>query len=290
MAFRPGYFHRVLSPSIGGIIGLLIIVGVLLVAMVGPTLVMDPYAQDISNRLLAPGRSTGTGFHPLGTDALGRDLLAQLVWGARVSLLVGVMAVLMSGLIGVALGLIAGHCGGAIDNVIMRVVDIFMAMPFLILVLALAAVLGAGIRNIVLALALLGWVSYTRIVRGEVLTLRQQEFVEAARSIGVPDRRIMVRHILPNVMSSVIVLATLELGRMILSEASVSYLGFGVQPPTPAWGVMTAEGQQYIYSAWWVAVFPGVAILITVLGANMLGDWLRDRFDPRLLRLRSGDL
>lgn len=290
MTFRPGYFHRVLSPSIGGIIGLLIIVGVLLVAMVGPTLVMDPYAQDISNRLLAPGRSTGTGFHPLGTDALGRDLLAQLVWGARVSLLVGVMAVLMSGLIGVALGLIAGHCGGAIDNVIMRVVDIFMAMPFLILVLALAAVLGAGIRNIVLALALLGWVSYTRIVRGEVLTLRQQEFVEAARSIGVPDRRIMVRHILPNVMSSVIVLATLELGRMILSEASVSYLGFGVQPPTPAWGVMTAEGQQYIYSAWWVAVFPGVAILITVLGANMLGDWLRDRFDPRLLRLRSGDL
>jgi peptide/nickel transport system permease protein len=122
------------------------------------------------------------------------------------------------------------------------------------------------------------------------LALRQQEFVDAARSIGVPDRRIMVRHILPNVMSSVIVLATLELGRMILSEASVSYLGFGVQPPTPAWGVMTADGQQYIYSAWWVAVFPGIAILISVLGANMLGDWLRDRFDPRLLRLRSGDL
>jgi peptide/nickel transport system permease protein len=122
------------------------------------------------------------------------------------------------------------------------------------------------------------------------LALRQQEFVDAARSIGVPDRRIMFRHILPNVMSSVIVLATLELGRMILSEASVSYLGFGVQPPTPAWGVMTADGQQYIYSAWWVAVFPGIAILITVLGANMLGDWLRDRFDPRLLRVRSGDL
>lgn len=268
---------------------MLIVVGVLLVAVVGPALVMDPYAQDISSRLLAPGQSSGAGFHPLGTDALGRDLLAQLVWGARVSLLVGLLAVFMSGLIGVVLGLIAGHCGGAIDNVIMRVVDIFMAMPFLILVLALAAVLGAGIRNIVLALALLGWVSYTRIVRGEVLALRQQEFIDAARSIGVPDRRIMFRHILPNAMSSVIVLATLELGRMILSEASVSYLGFGVQPPTPAWGVMTADGQQYIYSAWWVAVFPGIAILITVLGANMLGDWLRDRFDPRLARVRSGD-
>ncbi len=290
MIAGPRRIRRMLSPSIGGIIGLLIVVGVLLVALLGPAFVMDPQVQDIGSRLLAPGQSSPAGFHPLGTDALGRDLLAQLVWGARVSLLVGVMAVLLSGLVGVVLGLIAGHFGGAIENVIMRVVDIFMAMPFLILVLALAAVLGAGIRNIILALTLLGWVSYTRIVRAEVLALRQQEFVHAARSIGVPDRRIMLRHILPNAMSSVIVLATLELGRMILSEASVSYLGFGVQPPTPAWGVMTADGQQYIYSAWWVPVFPGIAILITVLGANMLGDWLRDRSDPRLLRSRSGDV
>ncbi len=281
---------RLLSPAARGIIGSLIVAGVLLVALFGPAFVMDPHAQDISSRLLAPGESSTTGFHPLGTDALGRDLLAQLVWGARVSLLVGVMAVLLSGLIGVALGLIVGFFGGAIDHCIMRVVDIFMAMPFLILVLALAAVLGAGIRNIILALVLLGWVSYTRIVRAEVLALRQQEFVDAARCIGVPDWRIMVRHILPNVLSSVIVLATLELGRMILSEASVSYLGFGVQPPTPAWGVMTADGQQYIYSAWWLPLFPGIAILVTVLGANMLGDWLRDRADPRLLRTRSGDL
>ncbi len=279
-----------LSPALRGIIGSVIVAGVLLVALFGPAFVMDPQAQDISSRLLAPGASSSAGFHPLGTDALGRDLLAQLVWGARVSLLVGVMAVLLSGLIGVALGLIVGYFGGALDHFIMRVVDIFMAMPFLILVLALAAVLGAGIRNIILALVLLGWVSYTRIVRAEVLAVRQQEFVDAARCMGVPDWRIMLRHILPNVLSSVIVLATLELGRMILSEASVSYLGFGVQPPTPAWGVMTADGQQYIYSAWWLPVFPGVAILVTVLGANMLGDWLRDRSDPRLLRARSDDV
>jgi len=279
-----------LGPNLAGVVGALIVVGVLLVALVGPAFVMDPTSQDITNRLLAPGQSSSAGVHLLGTDSLGRDLLAQLIWGARVSLLVGILAVLLSGLIGVTLGLVVGYFGGALDNVIMRVVDIFMAMPFLILVLALAAVLGTGIRNIVLALTLLGWVSYTRIVRAEVLALRQQEFVEAARSIGVPDRRIMLRHILPNVLSSVIVLATLELGRMILSEASVSYLGFGVQPPTPAWGVMTADGQQYIYSAWWLSVLPGAAILVTVLGANMLGDWLRDRFDPRLLRTRSGDL
>jgi peptide/nickel transport system permease protein len=280
---------KMLSPGIGGIIGLLIVVGVLLVALVGPAFVLDPQAQDINNRLLAPGQSSGAGFHLLGTDALGRDLLAQLVWGARVSLLVGVMAVLLSGIIGVTLGLVVGYFGGAIDHLIMRVVDIFMAMPFLILVLALAAVLGAGVRNIIVTLVLLGWVSYTRIVRAEVLALRQQEFVDAARCIGVPDRRIMVRHILPNVLSSVIVLATLELGRMILSEASISYLGFGVQPPTPAWGVMTADGQQYIYSAWWLPVLPGIAILVTVLGANMLGDWLRDRSDPRLLHSGRGD-
>ncbi len=279
-----------LNANLGGVFGGLVVAAVLLVAIVGPALVPDPNIQDITSRLLAPGQSSAAGLHPLGTDALGRDLLAQLVWGARVSLLVGVLAVLLSGAVGVTLGLVVGYFGGALDHWVMRVVDLFMAMPFLILVLALSAVLGAGIRNIVLALALLGWVSYTRIVRAEVLALRQQEFVEAARCVGVSDWRIMVRHILPNVVSSVIVLATLELGRMILSEASVSYLGFGVQPPTPAWGVMTADGQQYIYSAWWLPVLPGAAILITVLGANLLGDWLRDRADPRLLRPRAGDL
>ena len=281
---------KLLSPNLGGVIGAMIVAGVLVVALAGPAFVMDPQDQDINSRLLAPGQSSRTGFHPLGTDALGRDLLAQLVWGARVSLLIGAMAVLLSGLVGVALGLIVGYVGGVLDHVVMRIVDIFMAMPFLILVLALAAVLGGGIRNIILALALLGWVSYTRIVRAEVLAVRQHEFVQAARGVGVPAWRIMLRHILPNVISSVIVLATLELGRMILSEASVSYLGFGVQPPTPAWGVMTADGQQYIYSAWWLPIIPGIAILITVLGANMLGDWLRDRADPRLLHARDPNI
>jgi peptide/nickel transport system permease protein len=280
---------RSLNISVGGVIGAVIVIGILLTAILGPHFVADPNAQNISQRLLPPGASSERGLHLLGTDNLGRDVLARIVWGARVSLLVGFTAVLLGSLIGVSLGLIAGYFGGRIDAIIMRIVDLFMAFPFLILVLALAATLGAGTRNIIIALALLGWVPYARLVRAEVLSLREYEFVLSARAVGAPSSRIIIVHILPNVISSIIVIATLELGRMILSEASVSYLGFGVQPPTPAWGIMTAEGQAYVYSAWWLPVFPGVAILLSVLGVNMIGDWLRDRADPRLLKSGSGE-
>jgi peptide/nickel transport system permease protein len=232
----------------------------------------DPLAQAITQRLRPPlwVADSGQSFI-LGTDQLGRDVLSRIIWGSRVSLIIGVMAVLVSAPVGVALGLIAGYYGRSTDHVIMRLADIQLAFPFVLLAI-----------NIVLVLGISGWVLYARIVRGEVLTLKRQPFVESARVVGLTDRLIMLRYLLPNVMPAVIVVATFAVAYMILLESSLSFLGLGVQPPAPTWGGMLSEGREYISNAWWLSILPGLAIMLTVLSINFVGDWLRDILDPRV--------
>ena len=222
--------------------------------------------------------------HPLGTDTLGRDVLSRLLYGARVSLVVGLTAVAVAGAIGVALGLVAGYYRGWLDDLLMRVGDIHLAFPVLLLGVALLSVLGASLVNLILVLAVSGWVTYARIVRGETLSLVEREFVAAARALGAGDGHVIWRHILPNVWPPIIVVATFSVARMIIAEASLSFLGLGIPPPAPSWGAMLDEGRNYITTGWWLALFPGLAILILVLGINLVGDWLRDLLDPRLER------
>jgi peptide/nickel transport system permease protein len=273
--FRRGLRNR--KALIGGVIvGLVVFCGVF-ADLISP---YDPVKQELVNKLQPPLFFGGTLAHPLGTDSLGRDILSRLIFGARVSLIVGVVSVLFQATIGVILGLIAGYYGGWIDAVIMRFADIQLALPFLILALAVIAVLGTGLQNIIIALGLTGWVLYGRTVRAEVLAVREREYVQAARLTGASDRRIVIRHILPNDAVSLIVLGTLQVARMIISEASLSYLGLGIPPPTASWGGMVAEGRNVISLAWWVATLPGLATLFSVIGINLLGDFLRDELDP----------
>jgi peptide/nickel transport system permease protein len=218
----------------------------------------------------------------LGTDHLGRDTLSRILFGTRVALIVGTTAVLISGTIGVALGLLSGYFGGWIDDVTAWLVNVQLSFPFILLAIAVVAVLGGGLRNLIVVLALTGWVVYARVVRAETLALRERDFVQAARALGAHLTRILLRHILPNALTPVIVIATFEMARMIVSEAALSFLGLGVEPALPSWGAMLADGRTYLSSAWWVATFPGLAIAFTVLGANLLGDWLRTEFDPSL--------
>ncbi len=243
----------------------------------------DPYAQDLTHRLTPPAFLRGGSWaHALGTDALGRDLLSRVIYGARVSLMIATIAVVVSGTIGVVLGLLAGYFGGPLDEVIMRATEVQLAFPFILTAVAIVAVLGAGLRNIIIVLGVTGWTTYARVVRGVSLSLREQEFVEAARAIGCSHTRILRRYLFPNVVGTVIVLATFALATFIIAESSLSYLGLGVQPPTPSWGVMLADGYIYLRIAWWVAVFPGLVLMLTVLSINVLGDWVRDLLDPRL--------
>lgn len=235
-----------------------------------------PDAIDLGQRLQAPGAQ-----HWLGTDALGRDLLSRLLHGSRITLSLALGAVLLGGTLGTALGLLAGYAGGRSERVLMRVTDMQMALPTLLLALLIVAALGPGIVNLVLILALTGWTRFARIVRGQVLSLREREFIQSAHAIGAGPLRIMLRHLLPNLLGPLLVLATLELARVILIEAALSYLGLGVQPPAASWGRMLAEGESYIATAWWAVTFPGLAIIATVLAINLAGDWLRDRTDPR---------
>jgi peptide/nickel transport system permease protein len=243
----------------------------------------DPLDQDIVERLtppvLFPGGSTE---HWLGTDHLGRDVLSRLIHGARIAVIVGVTTVVISGLLGLGIGLVAGYFGGLADTGLMRLLDIQLSMPFMLLALSIIGILGPSLRNIVIVLAITGWVIYARVVRAEILSLRTRDFVAACRSLGGSDLRIILRHLLPNVISSVIVIATLEVGRMMLLESALSFLGLGVRPPTPSWGSMLADGRVYLASAWWLATFPGLAISVTVLSINVVGDWLRDYLDPEL--------
>lgn len=243
----------------------------------------DPKAGNLSISLIPPiWQDGGTWTYPLGTDQQGRDILSRLISGARVSLLVGFTAVGVSGAIGLFLALIGGFYGGWADAIVGRFIDVMLALPFLLIALVLATILEPGVRTVILVLGLTGWATYARVLRGEVLRIRSQDYVKLARVGGCSTSRILVRYITPNLTNTLVVLASLQLGVTILSEATLSFLGIGIRAPQAAWGLMLAEGRQYITYAWWLVVFPGVAIMLTVLSINMLGDWLRVRLDPRL--------
>jgi ABC-type dipeptide/oligopeptide/nickel transport system permease subunit len=256
--------------------------GVLLLVMVGITLLapvlspFDPNAQTLDARLLPPAWSGGDWAHPLGTDHLGRDILSRIMYGGRISLLIGAAAVLVSGTVGITVGLVCGFYGGRIDSLVMRAADVQLAFPQILLVILVLVLLGRSLPAIIVVLALADWVIYARLVRGRLLVERQREYVEAARALGAGGMRIMFKHLLPNLASLIIVIATLQLALMILLESSLSYLGIGVQPPTSSWGRMLNDGQPYMAVAWWVSTLPGLAIVFTVLGVNFLGDGLRE--------------
>jgi len=261
--------------------GLILTVALLLVALAAPLLSpFDPDAQDTARRLEPPSKQ-----HLLGLDDLGRDVLSRIIWGARVSLRVGFSVVILASLVGISLGAISGYFGGILDTLIMRLTDILLAFPGILLAIALVAVLGPNLNNVVLALATIGWVGYARLVRGQVLKVREMEYVTAAKALGARSPRVIIRHVLPNVINPVIVMATLGLAGAILSEAALSFLGLGVQPPTPSWGSDLRDAAAYVRQAWWTATFPGIAIMVVVLGLNLVGDALRDALDPRLRRV-----
>jgi peptide/nickel transport system permease protein len=257
--------------------GLLLTVALVAIALAAPLLAPhDPNAQDTSRRLEAPSKE-----HPLGLDDLGRDVLSRIIWGARVSLRVGFSVVLIASVIGVTLGAISGYFGGAADVIVMRLCDILLAFPGILLAIALVAVLGPSLNNVILALATTAWVGYARLVRGQVLKVREMEYVTAAKALGARSPRVILLHVLPNVINPVIVLATLGLAGTILSEAALSFLGLGVQPPTPSWGAMLTSGRRYLELANHLAIYPGVAIMLAVMGLNFLGDGLIDALDPK---------
>jgi peptide/nickel transport system permease protein len=243
----------------------------------------DPARQMLVKRLRPPAwQARGAWEHPLGTDHLGRDILSRILHGGRISLGVGLASVGLAALIGVSLGLLAGFNGGRTDAVIMRVVDVFLAIPYILLAMGVVFALGPSLVNVVLVMAATRWVQFARIVRADVLSIREREFVSGARARGNRAARVLLRHVLPNALTPIIVVATLELAFMIIYESALSFLGLGVQPPTPTWGWMLADGRNYVATAWWLATFPGLAIMATVLAVNLLGDWLRDTLDPRL--------
>lgn len=258
---------------IGAAILLVLVVIAILAPLVSPH---DPLEQNLEGRLLLPRTE-----FPLGTDNLGRCILSRLIHGSRVSLQIGIMVVGITSITGVTLGLIAGYRGGLIDELIMRIVDILLAFPGIILALVIAGILGPSLSNVLLALAIVGWTSYVRVVRGSVLSVKEKEFIESARALGLSDLRIMFRHILPNVMAPVIVMATLGMAHVILAAAALSFLGLGAQPPTPEWGSMLNDGRAFMRTAPHLTVFPGLAIMVTVMAFNLLGDGLRDALDPR---------
>lgn len=247
-------------------------------AILGPSVApFDPAAQELALRLEGP-----TGAHWFGLDELGRDILARVLAGARISLLVGLVVVGVSSTIGIALGSVAGYFGGRVDEAISRVIDVLLAFPGLLLAIAIVAVLGPSLTNVVLALSLIGWVGYARLVRGQVLKARELEFVQAARALGATTTRILMRHVIPTTLPAVTVQATLGMGGAILAEAALSFLGLGVQPPTPSWGTMLSYGRAHLLDAPHLTVFPGLAIATLVLGFNFLGDGLRDALDPAM--------
>ncbi len=255
----------------------------LVAVVVGATFaeLLAPYRadeQDITQRLRPPDLRE----HMLGTDELGRDILSRLLYGARISLLVGVIAVGLSCPVGVLVGLVAGYAGRRLDDVLMRITEIQLAIPTILLAIAVIAVLGPGLGNVIITLTVTGWTFYARLIRGEALTVKERDFVQAARAAGAGDVRIMARHVLPNVLSPVIVVAVFAVANMIILEATLSFLGLGVEPQVVTWGRMLNGGRLYLATAWWLTTFPGLAIFVTVLSVNLLGDHLRDWLDPRL--------
>jgi peptide/nickel transport system permease protein len=275
---------KALGRSPGGVAGGMLLAFILATSL-GFSVVYpaDPLAQDLLARLTPPFWEEGGSLaHPLGTDNLGRDVLVRILYGSRVSLAVGFAAVLVACGAGILLGLVSGYYGGRIDSVIMRIADVFMAYPFMLLTISVIAVLGNSIVNLILVLGLSDWVTYARTIRGSVLSIKEKEFVLAARSVGTRHRVILLRHIFPNVLSPILVLATVRVANIIIWESGLSFLGMGVPPPMPTWGRMLAEGRVYITDAWWLVTLPGLAIMLTILSINLLGDGLRDALDPRL--------
>ena len=269
------------------IIPVAIILVFVLVAVLAPWLSpSDPYEQSLRLRHRPPvWEERGSWAHPLGTDRLGRDLLSRIVYGARVSLAAGVVTVLLASAVGAAVGLVAGYYGGRVDALLMRVTDATLSFPIILLALILAVTVGPSFANVVLAIAVILWARYARVIRGQVLTIMQLDFIAQARIAGAGAWRVITRHLLPNTLNTLVVLVTLQIGYVIIVEASLSFLGAGIPPPTPAWGGMIAEGRDVVTSAWWVSLFPGLAILLVVLAFNLFGDWLRDWLDPRLRQL-----
>ena len=264
----------------GGVFVLALAVSALAAPWLAP---QDPLRQTLRARLVGPTLQASDGkAHLLGTDHLGRDVLSRVIWGSRVSLLVGFSAVLVGGLLGASLGILAGYRGGFTDSVIMTIADAQLAFPFILLAIGIIAVLGPSFPTLIAVIGLSGWVGYARVLRSQVLVLRSREFVDAIQALGGSVARVIVRHILPNVLSSLVVVATLELARAIVLEATLSFLGLGIQPPTPSWGVMVQEGREYLDSAWWISTFPGLVLMVTSLAVSRTGDWLRDLLDPTL--------
>lgn len=268
--------HLPLGRNFAIIFGLITIWALIFTAVFAPYL--SPY--DPNEQRLVEGLSRPTADHPLGLDKLGRDIFSRIIYGARVSVLVGLVAIGVSSALGVALGSMAGFFGGLVDEIIMRMADIFLAFPGILLAIALMAVMGPGLGNVIFALVVMSWVGYARLVRGQLLSLKEREYVVAAESIGARPFRIIARHLLPNVMAPVIVEATFGMAAAIMAEAGLSFLGLGAQPQTPSWGSMLNEGRQFMLLAPHMTIFPGLAIMIVVLGLNFLGDGLRDRLDP----------
>ena len=277
-------YRTLIIRNLKGIFGMIVLAIAISTAVFSPFISPhDPYTQALDQRLIPPcWQAGGTLTHVLGTDHLGRDVLSRLIYGSRVSILVGFSAVFFPGLIGITLGLLSGYFSRYVGAVVMRIVDMFLAIPYAVMAIAVITAIGTGLLNLILVLTITRWAHYARIMNGTVLQIKGQEFIEAAHARGNSTLRIMLRHILPNAVPPILVLATLELAFMIIMEATLSFLGLGVQPPTPTWGLLASEGREYLTVAWWLTTFSGLAIVITVLGANLLGDWLRDTLDPRL--------
>jgi len=271
---------KTLSPLHWVLIAILsvIVVSAMLANVIAP---YDPSQNDLLNRLVPPVfQEGGTNAHLLGTDQLGRDILSRLIYGARVSLTIAVIGTLLGTALGAFCGLLAGFTRGILDDLMMLIVDAYIALPFIIIALSVVAVLGSSFVVITFLAILSGFAGYTRVSRGLALQITQQQYILAARSIGVPPLRMLVRHALPNIAAPLIVLTTMEMSSIILLEASLSFLGFGLQPPTPAWGLMVNEGREYLHTSWWVGVLPGAAIMLVAISISLIGDWLRDVLDP----------
>ena len=279
-AIRPWLKPKIV---VGGVIVLLLVVVGVTAPLISP---FDPNAQNLNNTLAAPTWWNGVNF--LGTDHVGRDILSRIFYGARISLIIAVTVVVISGVMGVGLGAISGYFAGRTDFFIQKLVEVVWAFPPLLLAIAIMAFFGQGLGILIFALVTQRWIPYCRVARGQTLSLRTRDFVDAARSLGASDRRIIMKHILPNLMQSAMVIGTFAMATAIISEASLSFLGLGVPPEIPTWGGMLADGRAYISTSWWLALFPGLCIFFTVLGINLLGDGMRDLFDPRLKRSGAG--
>jgi peptide/nickel transport system permease protein len=241
----------------------------------------DPNSQNLLGRMRPPGTVSRSFHYLLGSDELGRDLLTRLIYGARVSLFVAIASVVLSGVVGVLLGMLAGYLRGWVELVVMRLVDVFLSIPAILLAIITVAVLGTGLMNVIIVLALTRWPRYARIAYGQTLSVANMPYVRLAAFMGASTPRVLLRHILPNIIGAVTVVATLEFGLMVLFEAGLSFLGLGVQPPTASWGAMLSSGRNYLATAWWIATFPGLCLFLLILAVNLIGDDLRDRFDPR---------